>query len=69
MVRIDFLVLGFGKCGTTTLCALLAQHPEIYIPALKEPRYFSADDFEARDYCQHFVPAQEGQRLGEGSVS
>lgn len=71
MVSIDFLVPGFSKCGTTTLCALLAQHPEIYIPALKEPWYFSADDFERRsaDYCRHFAPASEGQLLGEGSVS
>jgi hypothetical protein len=71
MVSIDFLVPGFSKCGTTTLCALLAQHPEIYIPALKEPWYFSADDFERRgeDYCRHFAPAAEGQLLGEGSVS
>ena len=71
MVSIDFLVPGFSKCGTTTLCALLAQHPDIYIPALKEPWYFSADDFEHRteEYCQHFTPATEGQLLGEGSVS
>ena len=70
-VTIDFLVPGFSKCGTTTLCALLAQHPDIYIPALKEPWYFSADDFERRgaDYARHFLPAFPGQLLGEGSVS
>lgn len=62
---------GFSKCGTTTLCALLAQHPQIYIPEIKEPWYFSADDFEkrSRQYWCHFAPAREGQLLGEGSVS
>jgi len=71
MVKIDFLVPGFSKCGTTTLCALLAQHPGIYIPDIKEPWYFSADDFERRgaEYAQHFSPALPGQLLGEGSVS
>lgn len=71
MVKIDFLVPGFSKCGTTTLCALLAQHPEIYIPELKEPWYFSAPDFprQQADYIQHFSPALPGQLLGEGSVS
>jgi hypothetical protein len=71
MVRINFLVPGFSKCGTTTLCALLAQHPEIYIPELKEPWYFSSTDFPAReaDYIQHFTPALPGQLLGEGSVN
>lgn len=69
--RIDFLVPGFGKCGTTTLCALLAQHPGIFIPALKEPWYFSAEDFEERGpkYRALFSSAAEGQLLGEGSVS
>lgn len=71
MIKIDFLVPGFSKCGTTTLCALLAQHPRIYIPALKEPWYFSSSDFPARqaDYIQHFAPALPGQLLGEGSVN
>ena len=71
MVKIDFLVPGFSKCGTTTLCALLSQHPGIYIPELKEPWYFSSNDFPRRqaDYIQHFSPALPGQLLGEGSVS
>jgi len=71
MVKIDFLVPGFSKCGTTTLCAMLDQHPGIYIPALKEPWYFSSKDFPAQQaaYIQHFSPAQPGQLLGEGSVS
>jgi len=71
MITIDFLVPGFSKCGTTTLCALLAQHPGIYIPELKEPWYFSSSDFPAKeaDYIQHFSPALPGQLLGEGSVN
>lgn len=71
MIRIDFLVPGFSKCGTTTLCALLAQHPDVYIPELKEPWYFSASDFprQQAEYIQHFSPARPGQLLGEGSVS
>jgi hypothetical protein len=71
MLRIDFLVPGFSKCGTTTLCALLAQHPGIFIPELKEPWYFSAKRFsrDAPGYRRHFLPAQPGQLLGEGSQS
>ena len=71
MIKIDFLVPGFSKCGTTTLCGLLAQHPELYIPELKEPWYFSSKDFPRRqaEYMGHFSPALPGQLLGEGSVS
>ena len=71
MTRIDFLVPGFSKCGTTTLCALLAQHPGLFIPELKEPWYFSAKRFsrDAPGYRAHFLPAKPGQLLGEGSQS
>ncbi|MEM6579936.1 MAG: sulfotransferase [Pseudomonadota bacterium] len=71
MVKLDFLVPGFSKCGTTTLCSLLNQHPQIYIPELKEPWYFSSSDYPDRqsDYVKHFAPALPQQKLGEGSVS
>lgn len=70
-VKIDFLVPGFSKCGTTTLCALLDRHPGIFIPKIKEPWYFSANDFESqhRHYEEHFASSTQGQLKGEGSVS
>lgn len=36
-----FLVIGAGRCGTTTLHGLLLQHPRIYVPPVKEPNYFA----------------------------
>lgn len=70
-VKIDFLVPGFSKCGTTTLCALLARHPQLYMPRLKEPWYFSAPHYSpnAAGYARHFRDAGPGQLLGEGSQS
>jgi hypothetical protein len=70
-VKIDFLVPGFSKCGTTTLCALLDMHPGIFIPAIKEPWYFSSDDFDNQHhhYDRHFAAATAGQLRGEGSIS
>ncbi len=40
MARLGFVIPGFSKCGTTSLCRLLSQHPRIRIP-LKEPGYFA----------------------------
>lgn len=37
----DFLVVGAARSGTTSLCALLAEHPRIFFPAEKEPMFFS----------------------------
>lgn len=66
---IDFMVAGFSKCGTTSLCDALSQHPDIFIPAVKEPRYFSAKNFERRHpaFRKMYEPAETGQKLGDGS--
>ena len=37
----DFLVVGAAKSGTTSLFNYLNQHPDIYIPEVKECRFFS----------------------------
>ena len=37
----NFLVVGAAKSGTTSLFNYLIQHSDIYIPAVKECRFFS----------------------------
>jgi len=37
----DFLVIGAARAGTTALHAYLRQHPEIFMPAHKEPNFFA----------------------------
>jgi hypothetical protein len=36
----DFFVAGAPKAGTTALHAALAQHPELYLSLVKEPKFF-----------------------------
>lgn len=36
-----FLIVGAAKAGTTTMFQLLRQHPEIFLPDVKECRFFS----------------------------
>ena len=40
----DFFVAGHPKSGTTALYEALRRHPEIYMPARKEPNYFAWDN-------------------------
>lgn len=70
MQQIAFLVPGFSKCGTTTLCSLLDQHPDIHIPALKEPNFFCKDDYCERwhEYRNLFADSGSARVLGEGST-
>ncbi len=41
MTMPNFLVIGVAKAGTTSLHAYLAQHPQIFMSAIKEPHFFA----------------------------
>jgi len=40
-MRPTFLIIGAAKAGTTSLYHYLRQHPSIFMPAVKEPRFFA----------------------------
>jgi hypothetical protein len=75
----DFFIVGHHKSGTTALYEMLRRHPQIYMPSVKEPRYFGSDlhplmnlstlpeSFEA--YLALFADARPDQRVGEASPS
>ncbi len=44
----DFFIVGQPKSGTTALHEILREHPQIYMPDRKEPRYF-AEEMRYRD--------------------
>lgn len=39
----NFLIIGSAKGGTSSLHYYLRQHPQIFMPALKEPRFFALE--------------------------
>jgi hypothetical protein len=39
----NFFLIGAAKSGTTALFDLLAQHPQVFTPLVKEPRFFNND--------------------------
>lgn len=69
-MNLHFLVPGFSKCGTTSLCALLDQHPDIFIPDEKEPLFFIHEDHldKLGWYQGLFAAAPATARCGEGST-
>ncbi len=50
----DFFIVGHPKSGTTALYEMLRRHPQIFMPDLKEPRWF------APDLRPRFAPAAPG---------
>ncbi len=78
----DFFIVGHQKCGTTALYKMLKGHPQIFLPDVKEPRYFLSDAptparsapaaTRARkqtldEYLSLFTAAGPGQLAGEAS--
>jgi hypothetical protein len=39
----DFLIAGVAKAGTTALHAALVRHPQLFLPTVKEPKFFLSD--------------------------
>jgi hypothetical protein len=68
----NFLVIGAGRCGTTSLCDTLASHPDVFMCDPKEPGFFSNDALYQRGiewYMKLFDNAGDKIALGEGTVN
>lgn len=68
MTKLDFVVPGFSKCGTTTLCALLAEHPGITISTTKEPNFFATEYERGWDWYESLFSGSGNSIRGEGST-
>jgi hypothetical protein len=76
----DFFIVGHPKCGTTALYEMLRCHPQIYMPACKEPWFFAPELHDRTpprpggtpgtldDYLSLFEAARPEQRVGEASA-
>jgi hypothetical protein len=76
----EFFIVGHAKSGTTALYEMLRQHPQIYMPASKEPWFFAEELHERTPprpggtpetlaaYRTWFRDAAPQQRAGEASA-
>lgn len=76
----DFYIVGHPKSGTTAMYEMLRMHPGIFMPELKETRFFAGElhpgtrgtwpyPSTIEEYLELFAPARPGQRVGEASPS
>jgi hypothetical protein len=76
MRKPDFFIVGAPKCGTTAMNEYLGQHPDVFVPELKEIHFFGQDlDMRLareRDSLDEYLARFEGgeacARAGEASV-
>jgi hypothetical protein len=71
----NFFIAGAPKCGTTALYEYLSPHPNIFMPELKEPHFFSKDLTypiikSMEEYTRLFAGCTDQHlRVGEASAS
>lgn len=54
----DFFVVGAPKAATTTLYEHLGRHPDLFVPTIKEPHYFSWPHVADTYYRASFVSTE-----------
>jgi hypothetical protein len=67
----DFLIAGVPKAGTTALHAALTRHPQLFLPAVKEPKFFLSDGppgnsggpGDAQTYQEHIWRREDYEKL------
>jgi hypothetical protein len=70
MRKPNLFIVGAPKCGTTAMHAYLAAHPDIFMTADKEPRFFATDliakaKARGREVCQ-YASMDDYMRLYDG---
>lgn len=69
MRKPNFLCVGFAKCGTTTLHEIFKQHPDIYLPEIKETRYYWLKDAYSKGFLwylkRYYSAAKKEKAVGE----
>jgi hypothetical protein len=72
--RPDFFIAGARKCGTTALFEHLLRHPQVFMPAIKEPKFFCPElkvgggVYDRDEYAALFSSAPAQLLTGEAST-
>jgi len=69
-MRVDFVIGGTQKSGTSALDSFLRQHPEICMPTTRKELHFFDREEESRDYKKYhanFKPKTQHRATGEAS--
>lgn len=73
-IKPNFLIVGGAKAGTTSLHYYLCQHPNVYMPDLKEPCFFTTEKPDSEwvgtweEYLKLFEDSDAFKWRGEAST-
>ena len=66
MPKLDFLIICTQKAGTTSLYEYITQHPQLYLPKVKEIQYFVDERFynKGDSYLNSFTQDRKNETIG-----
>lgn len=69
--KVDFMIIGAMKCGTSTAASVLRRHPNVSFSTPKETHFFSTSDNWRRELerYERFFPKKGDYVFGEASTS
>ena len=69
MHKVDFFIIGAQKAGTTSLYKYLAEHPEIFMPEIKENHFFCEERFynKGEDFFHRYYSNYNNQKIIGGA--
>ncbi len=67
--NVDFFIIGAQKAGTTSLYKYLNEHPDIFMPKVKENHFFAEERFYKRgvEYFHKYYEDYSNQQLAGGA--
>src|SRR5690349_21805688 len=69
-MKVNFIILGAMKCGTSSLSKILSLHPDISFSQPKEPDFFSKNnDWKNKLHEYHSLFPKKAMLYGDGSTS
>lgn len=65
----NFIIIGAQKAGTTWLAKCLGEHPDVFVPEIKEIYYFDRYYDKGQDWYEAYFEPWSGEKaIGEGTV-
>ena len=52
IIKPNFIIIGAMKAATTSLYTYLKQHPEVFMTAIKEPKFFNNFNIHSKSKLQ-----------------
>jgi hypothetical protein len=69
MIKVNFMIIGAARSATTSLCNILATHPDVCFSSIKEPQFFSNDNWRDHIEQYHALFKKTASVYGEGSTN